>query len=250
MRIDEMPDLDDLQSRLRLDYQVVSQMYSPLMKVAAYRNVDDLRAERYPVTSITEGNLATHYRVTYNIRTLTGSGLYSPATTVHFDLLANTDYPRQQPSCYVIDSPLPWSPHFSDTGWICIGKIWEKSDGNMLLGELLVHIAKLLNFDEPEYVEADYGGFRPEAVSYWTKELGRQPLTRNLHYPMIPPLIPESEAEHAAVPPRRFLVKNRRVSAASPAPTHEPATPRRITLKRRAPVLINRPRIKIRPTVK
>lgn len=248
MRIDEMPELDDLQSRLRLDYQVVSLMYSPLMQVAAYRNVDDMRAKRHPVTSVTEGNLATHYRVTYNIRTLTGPGLYSPATTVHFDLMANPDYPVHEPSCFVIDSPLPWSPHISDTGWVCIGKIWEKANGNMLLGELLVHIAKLLNFDEPEYVDADYGGFRPEAVRYWTTELERQPLTRNLHYPMIPPLVPEPEEVHSPAPRPRIVLKKRTISSASIGPIREQTAPRRITIKHKATPLSGRRRIIIRPT--
>jgi hypothetical protein len=248
MTIDEMPDLNDLQSRLRLDYQVVSLMYSPLMQVAAYRNVDDMRAQRYPVTSIAEGNLATHYRVTYNIRTLTDAGVYSPATTVHLDLLANPDYPVHEPSCFVIDSPLPWSPHISDTGWVCIGKIWEKSKGNMLLGELLVHIAKLLNFDEPEYVDEDYGGFRPEAVRYWTEELERQPLTRNLHYPMIPSLVPDPVEEHHAAPRPRIVLKTRSTNRANTGPLHEQTTLRRITIKHKAPTLSRR--ISLRPTEK
>ena len=252
MRIDEMPDLDDLQSRLRLDYRIVSLMYSPLLDVAAYRNVDDLRAQRNPVTSITEGNLATHYRVTYNLRTLTGPGSYSPATTVHFDLLANPDYPDHEPSCFVIESPRPWSPHVSDTGWVCIGKIWEKAKGNMLLGELVIHIAKLLNFDEPEYVDLDYGGFRPEAVRYWTEELGRQPLTRNLHYPMISSLIPEPEMEqeHHAAPRPRILLKSRTTIRAGAGPAREQTAPRRITIKHHTPVLGERRRIIIRPTEK
>jgi len=248
MRIDELPQLDNLQSRLRLDYQVVSLMYDPLMEVAAYRNVDDLKAQRHPITSIEDGHLATHYRVNYHLRTLTGPGTYSAPTTVHFDLFANPDYPTHEPSCFVIDGKLPWSPHFADNGWICIGKIWERAAGNMLVGELLVHVAKLLNFDEPDYVDTEYGGFRPEAVNYWIGELNRQPITRNLHYPMIPPLIPDYVVETAPRP--RISLKKRNIELVdSPAgmKSTEPARPPRahITIKSVSQPTANRLRIKI-----
>ena len=246
MQIDELSELDDLQSRLKLDFQVVSQLYSPLMEVDAYRNVDDLRARRNPVTSIADGNRATHYRVTYHLRTLTGPGAYSPATTVHFDLLANTDYPQREPSCFVIDSAVPWSPHFATNGWICIGKIWENSDGNMLLGDLLIHVAKLLNFDEPDYIDVDYGGFRPEAVRYWTEKLNRQPLTRNLRYPTI--VLPEEPAVPTppSPPPPPIIIKRRSVT---PPQINADAQPR-IRLKRIPPVQNASRRIRIHPSTK
>lgn len=189
MEIQTTLDIDDLRSRLKLDYQVVMLMRSPLIIIEAYRNVDDLRARRDPVVSEAEGHLATHYRVDYNIKTLIGQGRYSNKTTVHFDLFANIDYPFEEPGCFVIDSPMPWSPHFYIGHTICLGPLWEQAEGNLLLGQLLVHVAKLLNFDEPEYAEANYGGYNPDAVEYWEKVLERQPITKNLRYPPLPDLV-------------------------------------------------------------
>jgi hypothetical protein len=179
-------DEDDLQSRLKYDYQTVMMMYSPLMEVQAYRNLDDLLARRDPVTSVAEAGSAKHYRVLYKIRTLVGRGRYSEQTIVRFDLDANNNYPLSEPACWVIESELPWTPHFREHTWICIGPIWKRAGGNILLGELIVHVAKLLNFDEPPYEDPEYGGWNPEAVEYWETKLHRQPLTANLVYPKIP----------------------------------------------------------------
>ncbi|HEV2915106.1 MAG TPA: hypothetical protein VGX92_17650 [Pyrinomonadaceae bacterium] len=176
---------DDLRSRLKFDYQVVMQMRSPLMNVAAYRNVDDLRARRNPIATDTEGHLATHYLIDYHIKTLVGRGRYSERTTVHADLLASNNYPFLDPACYVIDSELPWSPHFLQHRPICLGELWEQSEGAMLFGELLVHIAKLLNFDEVAR-GGGYVGWNGEAVEYWKSELKEQPITKNLRYPALP----------------------------------------------------------------
>ena len=68
--------------------------------------------------------------------------------------------------------------------------MWKDSRGKMLFGELVVHVAKLLNFDEIPRSE-NYGGFNPAAAEYWRTKLGRQPITRNLPYPPLPPLVDE-----------------------------------------------------------
>src|SRR5437773_1264338 len=114
---------EDLLSRLKLDYQVATQMQSPLMRVEAYRNVDDLEAREEAIVSIEEGHLATHYRVEYYIKTLIARGRYSERTVVHFDLFANNhDYPFAEPGCFVIESEMPWSPHFLHGYPVCIGQ--------------------------------------------------------------------------------------------------------------------------------
>jgi len=181
-------ELDDIQSRLRFDYQVVSLMNSPLMGVQAFRDVDDLKARHNPITNIDEGHLATHYRVDYHLRTLVNAGEYSRLTTVHFDLFANNNYPLTEPSCFVIETPMPWSPHFWAGYPICIGDIWEQGEGTMLLGQLFVHIAKLLNFDEPAHTPG-YEGYNGEAIEYWETTLNRQPITPGLIYPKLPDLV-------------------------------------------------------------
>jgi hypothetical protein len=180
---------DDLCSRLKLDYQVVGLMRSPLFNVEAYRNVDDMRARRHTIMIEPEGHLATHYRVDYHIKTLIGCGSYGNRTAVHFDLLANNNYPFTEPSCFVIDSQMPWSPHFWRGYPICIGNGWEQANGKMLLGQLLVHIAKLLNFDEPAYEDPVYVGYNPDALEYWETALAREPITKNLNYPTLPDIV-------------------------------------------------------------
>jgi hypothetical protein len=176
---------DDLRSRLQLDFRVASRMRSPLMQIAAYRNVDDLQKRRNPITSDDDGHLATHYFVDYHIRTLVGRGVYSDRTGVNVDLQANNNYPFSEPGCWVVEGRMPWSPHFMKNRPICLGEIWLQAQGTMLLGQLLVHIAKLLNFDEVAR-GGGYVGYNGEAIEYWKSVLDYQPITRNLPYPELP----------------------------------------------------------------
>jgi hypothetical protein len=104
----------------------------------------------------------------------------------------------------------------------------------MLLGELMTHIARLLNFDEPEYKVANYGGWNPEAVDYWVKERGRQPIQK-LRYPILPDLV-YPVAELVSEPPKMVI----RREAVSP-------TPATIKLRLDEPAASAPPRIKLRP---
>lgn len=176
---------EQLKTRLKLDYQVVVKMRSPLMSITAYRNVDDLEKRRNPVVSEAEGHLATHYLVDYHIRTLVGRDEFSDNTSVKFDLLANGNYPYTIPGCFVISSRMPWTPHFRAGVPICTDhNMWEDSRGSLLLGDWVVHVAKLLNFDEIPRAE-NYGGLNPEAARYWREKLNRRPLN-NIDYPPLP----------------------------------------------------------------
>jgi hypothetical protein len=178
--------LQQRQDRLRYDYSVVMKMRSPLINITAYRNPDDLEKRRNPIVSDENGHLATHYLVTYYIKTLTGPDRYSNKTSVKIDLLANGNYPYSPPACWVIDSELPWTPHFTKAHPICIdADLWHDSKGRMLLGDLLKHIAKLLNFDEIPRTPG-YNGYTPEAAEYWRTKLGGRPITPNLIYPQLP----------------------------------------------------------------
>ena len=108
---------------------------------------------------------------------MVGPGRYSNETTVRFDLFADNNYPESEPPCFVIESELPWSPHFHPELSVCTGDIWDEADGNMLLGELMVHVAKLLNFDEPFTTDVELG-YQPEAARYWVNELGQGPISK------------------------------------------------------------------------
>lgn len=227
---------DLLRSRLRFDYQTVMAMSDPLMSVEAYRNLDDLKARRKPITSEADGHLAVHYRVKYDIKTLLGPGRYSDSTTVRFDLFANNDYPYKEPVCWVIEdeSKTPWSPHFLEGHWVCIGPIWERAAGQMLLGELMVHIAKLLNFDEPPYENPEYVGWRRDAVEYWVNKLDRQPISKSLVYPPLPRKVPTPDANQE--PKKSAFVKKQVLG-----PTASPIKLRTVT-----PAATTTPRIKFR----
>jgi hypothetical protein len=211
---------EDLRSRLQLDFRVISRMRSPVMQTAAYRNVDDLRKRRNPITSDQEGHLATHYFVDYHIRTLVGRDLFSDRTSVHVDLHANNNYPFSEPGCYVVESRMPWSPHFLKGRPICLGEIWLQANGTMLLGQLLVHIAKLLNFDEVAR-GGGYIGYNGEAIEYWKKVLGYQPITKNLPYPELPPGI-----IHTTPEPKKGFVRKAVSGPATPARLAPPSPPK------------------------
>ena len=221
---------DELRSRLSFDYQTVMLMNCPLMEVEAYRNLDDLKAQRNKITSPEEGHLAVHYRVKYNLKTLVGPGRYSNSTTVRFDLFADNNYPESEPPCFVIDSQVPWSPHFYQEYAVCTGPLWTEADGNILLGELMVHVAKLLNFDEPISDDDDVEpGYQPEAAKYWVKELSRKPIAK-LVYPQLPHRVPPaSVATTAPAPHASAFVKKQIIGSSptesSPAIAFRPATP-------------------------
>jgi len=178
---------EQLKTRLQMDYQTVSKMRCPLMSITAYRNAADLDKRRNPIVTEDEGHLATHYLVTYFIKTLVAKNEYSEKTSVKFDLQANGNYPFTYPGCWVTSSRIPWTPHFQEGRPICIDHDrWEDMGGNMLLGELIVHVAKLINFDEIPR-SATYGGLNPAAFTYWREQLDFKPLTANLPYPALPP---------------------------------------------------------------
>lgn len=174
------------QDRLRFDYAVATKMRSHIMTVTAYRSTEDLDRRRNPIVSEADGHLATHYLVDYRIRSLIGRGVYHDKFSVKFDLLANGNYPYSRPGCYVISTKMPWTPHFKEHVPVCVDHdLWEASQGKMLLGQLMVHVAKLLNFDEIPRSD-NYGGYNPDAAEYWRSELQRQPINPQLVYPPLP----------------------------------------------------------------
>ncbi|HEX8087866.1 MAG TPA: hypothetical protein VF762_03390 [Blastocatellia bacterium] len=211
---------EDLWSRLKFDYRVAMKMRSPVMSVTAYRSADDLAKRRNPIVSEEEGHLATHYLVDYYIRTLVGPDRYSDKTSVMFDLLVNGNYPYSVPGRWVVDSEMPWTPHFTKGRPICVDEdLWNQSRGRMLLGDLLVHVAKLLNFDEIPRTP-NYGGYTPDAAKYWRTRLQMQPITPNLTYPVLPQGIINNQS---VVPRGIFEVVSEKDSTPSFSGLFEPA---------------------------
>jgi hypothetical protein len=183
-----VPKLNDeqLQSRLRFDWTICQQMNGPLVTIRAFKSLADLRGGKNPVVKEQDGHRACVYLVEFRVRSLVGEGKYHDRFEVSIDLLAGGSYPYSVPACFVTSKPIPWSPHFlPDKGAICLGEQWTEGRGTLLLGWLIIHICKLLNFDEPDR-EPSYSGWNAAAVNYWRRVLKRQPITKGLVYPTLP----------------------------------------------------------------
>jgi hypothetical protein len=62
---------------------------------------------------------------------------------------------------------------------------------------VVLHVAKLLNWDEP--LESLYGGWNPAAVAWWKRHLNSQPITPGLKYPALPLEITHGTESNATV---------------------------------------------------
>jgi ubiquitin-protein ligase len=193
---------DELHSRLRFDWAIAQKMNGPLVCVQAFKSLADLSRRKNPVITQQECHRASAYLAEFHVRSLVGGGEFHDNFQVSIDLLAGGDYPFSEPACFVTSRPIPWSPHFLPSkGAICLGELWGQAGGAMTLGHLLVHVAKLLNFDEPDR-EPSYGGWNAAAVNYWRRVLHRRPITEGLAYPSLP-----AEITHAIEIPQKPLFK-------------------------------------------
>lgn len=186
---------DSLRKRLAFDYQVVMAMAnsSPLIEIQAFANQQNLLKRRHPITQDDEGRSVSYYIVHFDIRSLVGPGRYHKGYDVMFDLASHGTYPNEHAENTIdaggiiatcISRPIPWSPHFLDgVGTICLGSIW-KGAAHTLLAHIVIHVAKLLNWDEP--MATSYGGWNPSAINWWKKNLGGKPITPEIEYPSLP----------------------------------------------------------------
>lgn len=193
---------DELRSRLRFDYQVCQRIFSPrisgeasIISGEAYRNDTDMKLHRNRIISLSEGHLALKYRIDFHVKTLIGKDTYTDLTTIGFDL-EGRNYPFDEPPSWIISKPIPYSPHFKKGEGACTGNLWEIANGRMLLAELLIHIARMLNWDTAPQgtsktrgrnkTEDIYEGWNPEAAKYYFNKFGTAPITKNLPYPLLP----------------------------------------------------------------
>lgn len=181
-----MPKLtpEQLRSRLRFDFQVCQRLFGNILTGEAYRTTTNLEQRRNPVTLLDEGQFARKYRVDFHVKTLIGQGQFANTTTIGFDLDV-PNYPFDEPITWLISSHVPYSPHFKSGSPVCIGEIWRAAEGHLLLGQLFIHIARLLNWDEVAR-GGGYQGWNGEAIAYHKRVYRGRPITENLHYPMLP----------------------------------------------------------------
>lgn len=177
----------ELRDRLRLDFEACRAISGEVIEIEAYRNADDLEHRRNQIASATEAHLATHYRVRFHVPTLVGPGQIQDVTEIGFNLSVK-DYPDQEPATWVVSDRVPYSPHFMKGAPVCIGEIWQRASGELLLADLMIHIAKLLNWDEIPR-GSGYRGWNGEAIDYHARHYKGRPISPELRYPAIPPAL-------------------------------------------------------------
>lgn len=174
-----------LRSRLAFDHRVIRGL-TATDHVTIQPVFVDGRREREVTIEDGEAGLATRYLVAYRFPILVGPGSTTNHAMVRFDLLGGGSYPHSAPVVEVLSQPRPWTPHVHPTsGAVCIGHGWSRAQGRMLAAHLIVHVMRLLNFDEPP-PDQGYEGWNGEAIRYWREVLRLRPLHPALPYPVLP----------------------------------------------------------------
>lgn len=168
--------------RLFLDYQLALAMANSGVVRLVQPYADTTRA--IPVSLLQEAYKARYYEVEYIMRSLIGPGRYYHQFTIGIDLNV-PGYPQELPLCRALSVPRPWVPRVSTaSGQICLGKKGQfDSRQQYTLAHVILHIARLLNIDEPAPSDR---GLCPEATEYWERQLMLQPITKDLNYPALP----------------------------------------------------------------
>lgn len=175
---------DELRKRYAFDYRVVRELDGPIITVHAYRSTADLEADRYRITSTDDGGLATRYRIDYHVRTLIGRNVWQETTSVGFDLSVD-DYPTREPANWIISHDVPYSPHFRKGSPVCTGELWGERQGHVLFAHLVLHVARLLNWDEVAR-GGGYSGWNGDAIRYHQEHFAGRPLDPSLRLPALP----------------------------------------------------------------
>jgi hypothetical protein len=172
----------ELMLRRDWDYKCMLRLHTPPQyTVTAHRTAEDAVTGFNEITEAADARYAEQYRVQLRCRTLIGPGQYGDVTRVRIDV-SGAGYPMSSPSVWPLDTPLPWSPHFAEGAPVCLGSFW-RAEGSRPLAELVVHIARLLNWDE--MLSPGYMGWNPEAIEWWRRHVN-QPLTPHMVYPKLP----------------------------------------------------------------
>lgn len=176
------------QSRRAFDHRVLMSMQCERLTVRAYPNVRELTIGARPLDTAGAGEHARAYRVEIQQPTLVGPDEWSTTTVIGINTEV-PNYPMDEPVVWSIDKPHPWSPHWHpDSGRFCIGPFWKDHEGKALLGNLVTHVCRLLNWDEQ--LHKGYTGWNAAAVAkYWAR--GSRPLRDDMiaQYPVVPPSV-------------------------------------------------------------
>ncbi len=174
----------ELLSRQRGDHKLVAALGDSAcpIRVTGHRTGEDVRANRSPVAP-GERTPPAHYRVVYDFDTLRGPGMRHRPTVVHVAPNASGSYPATAPSAWVISDVVPWTPHFAANVPICHGShVWLANRTQLV--DYIIHLGKLLNFDEPP-PSPGYHGYNSAAIAYWRTKMRLRPLDPTLQFPTI-----------------------------------------------------------------
>jgi len=174
----------ELLERQRTDQKMVGALdtSSCPISITGHRSADDARTGRNPV-AFDDRNPASHFRVIYTFETLIGPGKRHRPTIVHVAPLATGNYPAKPPVAWVISKHVPWTPHFTANAAICHGEHSWIAYRTQLV-DYIIHLGKLLNFDEPPPAPG-YHGYNGQAIAYWRDTMGLKPLDPSLSFPRI-----------------------------------------------------------------
>jgi len=175
----------ELAERRRFDFRVVNDMRSRIFEFQAYRSTADLRDDHNQITRVEDADGASKYKMTLRVPTLVGPGQFSQETVFGVDLDV-ADYPMTEPATWLISERIPWSPHFAEGRPICIGsEFWVARRGHVTLGDLVEHVARMLNWDEKGRGPG-YRGWNGDAIDYHRKHYGGKALNPSFVYPALP----------------------------------------------------------------
>lgn len=175
----------ELADRRAFDLRVLTDMRCPVFDFEAYRTMADLERRRPVAADPAAGAAVTKYRWIFRIRTHVSRDQFAAQTEIGVNTDV-ADYPRQPPGTWILSSHVPWSPHFMRNAPVCIGpELWAPAGGHSTLGELAIHIAHLLNWDETGRGPG-YAGWRPAAAEHHRRFYGGNPIDPGLRYPVLP----------------------------------------------------------------
>lgn len=184
--------LEALRSRLALDYRAMRSLRGKTLgRVQAFVSPVDILPRREATHAQGLAGLVTAYRVEYRFPMLRSHRRYMDWARAVFRI-PTIGYPFTEPSVD-FDPLFPFAPHIShESGTVCTGEAWGAARGTWLLANLVVHVMKLANFDEP----CTEHGLNGHAVRYARRELDGQPLNPDLDYPVM-----DERVTHSGTPP-------------------------------------------------
>jgi hypothetical protein len=185
----------DLGERRAFDFRILNDMRCESFDFEAYRTTADLEQRRRPVVDSADGSTAAKYCWIFKVKTPISRDQFAAETEIGVDTDA-IGYPFHPPQTWVMSGHVPWSPHFMINAPICIGpELWRPMGGAMMLGELVINLAHLLNWDTND-CGPGYVGWNGAAVEHHRNFYGGRPIDPHLVYPALPSwLAPEPFTE-------------------------------------------------------